>query len=183
MPQSQSQLPHFKWLKTTVTLNKTECNRSCSASCVFLTCIGTWSCQRNSLQSGWRRFKSQVLLLIATMFASLRRPGLQRSCIANYLVTILIHVGLPMLGYMEQTVATCVIKALTAAGTFKPKYPFLTPTRSALLYVAFHLKGNHNTNEMAFQVHESKIDGNNYRIRCDDLVQMIKLQWSMVVGY
>jgi len=48
--------------------------------------------------------------------------------------------GLPMLGYMEQTVATCVIKALTAAGTFKPKYPFLTPTRSALLYVAFHFK-------------------------------------------
>ena len=46
-----------------------------------------------------------------------------------------------MLGYMEQTVADCVVKALTATGTFKPKYPFLTPTRSALLYVAFHLKG------------------------------------------
>lgn len=50
-------------------------------------------------------------------------------------------VGLPMLGYMEQTVATAVIKALTAVGNVKPKYPFINPTQSALVYVAFHLKG------------------------------------------
>ncbi|CAH1800208.1 unnamed protein product [Owenia fusiformis] len=48
--------------------------------------------------------------------------------------------GLPMLGYMEQSVATAIQKALTAVGLFKPKYPFLTPSKSALLYVAYHLK-------------------------------------------
>lgn len=51
--------------------------------------------------------------------------------------------GLPMLGYMEQGVATALIAALTAAGNFKPKYPFISSTRSALLYVAYHLKGEH----------------------------------------
>ncbi|XP_046580092.1 adenylate kinase 9-like [Haliotis rubra] len=48
--------------------------------------------------------------------------------------------GLPMLGFMEQTASTAVIKALTAAGNFKPKYPFISTSRSSLLYVAYHLK-------------------------------------------
>jgi adenylate/nucleoside-diphosphate kinase len=52
--------------------------------------------------------------------------------------------GLPMLGYLEQTAATNLVKALTSVGNFKPKYPFLTPARSAQLYVAYHLKGKHN---------------------------------------
>ena len=46
-----------------------------------------------------------------------------------------------MLGFMEQTVATAITKALTAVGCFKPKYPFMDPRKSALLYVAYHLKG------------------------------------------
>ncbi len=49
--------------------------------------------------------------------------------------------GLPMMGYLEQTVADLLKKALFEAGNFKPKFPFLTPTRSALLYVAYYLKG------------------------------------------
>ena len=48
--------------------------------------------------------------------------------------------ALPMLGYMEQTVATAVTKSLTSVGCFKPKHPFLTAKKSALLYVAYHLK-------------------------------------------
>lgn len=48
--------------------------------------------------------------------------------------------GLPMLGYMEQSVATALTKALTAVGCFKPKYPFVDAKRSALLYIAYHLK-------------------------------------------
>ena len=52
--------------------------------------------------------------------------------------------SLPMLGYMEQSVATSVINALGAVGYSKPKYPFLDPTKSALVYIAYHLKGKYN---------------------------------------
>ena len=51
--------------------------------------------------------------------------------------------GLPMLGYMEQTASTALIKALTACGNSKPKYPFLSSSRSALFYIAYHLKGRY----------------------------------------
>lgn len=49
--------------------------------------------------------------------------------------------SLPMLGYMEQSVSTALIKAMTACGNDKPKYPFLSASRSALFYIAYHLKG------------------------------------------
>jgi len=46
-----------------------------------------------------------------------------------------------MLGYLEQTAATAIINALSAVGSLKPKFPFLDSTKSALIYVACHLKG------------------------------------------
>ena len=49
--------------------------------------------------------------------------------------------NLPMTGYLEQTVAELLKKALNEVGNFKPKFPFLSPTRSALLYIAYYLKG------------------------------------------
>ena len=53
-----------------------------------------------------------------------------------------------MLGYMEQSVATALTKALTAVGCFKPKYPFVDAKKSALLYIAYHLKGKKAINGM-----------------------------------
>lgn len=49
-------------------------------------------------------------------------------------------VNLPMLGFMEQTCAIAMVQALTSAGNVKPKYPFVSSTRSALIYIAYHLK-------------------------------------------
>lgn len=49
--------------------------------------------------------------------------------------------SLPMLGYLEQTCSEVIIKALYSVGTFKPKFPFISPSRSALIYVAYYLKG------------------------------------------
>jgi adenylate/nucleoside-diphosphate kinase len=65
--------------------------------------------------------------------------------------------GLPMLGYLEQTAATNLVKALTAVGNFKPKYPFLTPARSAQLYVAYHLKGKHNLVDIYIYIYKGNI--------------------------
>ena len=50
-----------------------------------------------------------------------------------------------MLGFMEQTCADAVSEALTEAGLLRPKYPFLTPQQSVLIYIALSLK---STNPM-----------------------------------
>lgn len=57
-------------------------------------------------------------------------------------------ISLPMLGYLEQTVAKSIISALHAVGSTKPKYPFLSKSKSALIYMALYLKGNVTYNSM-----------------------------------
>ena len=49
--------------------------------------------------------------------------------------------NIPMTGYLEQNCAEILKRALVEVGNFKPKFPFLSPTRSALLYVAYYFKG------------------------------------------
>ncbi|XP_034436680.1 adenylate kinase 9-like [Hippoglossus hippoglossus] len=66
--------------------------------------------------------------------------------------------ALPTLGYLEQAVAVAVIKAMTAAGCLKPKYPFVSTQRSAILYVAFYLKAtNEKSDEYIRRLHKDTL--------------------------
>ena len=48
--------------------------------------------------------------------------------------------ALPALGYLEQTTANALVKALTSAGCKKPKLAFASSVKSSLIYVGLHLK-------------------------------------------
>uniref|UniRef100_A0A8C3KGY0 Adenylate kinase 9 n=1 Tax=Calidris pygmaea TaxID=425635 RepID=A0A8C3KGY0_9CHAR len=66
--------------------------------------------------------------------------------------------ALPSAGYLEQGVATSLIKALHEVGCLKPKFPFLSVKKTALLFVACHLKG-HNPRSPALvrQAYQRKL--------------------------
>lgn len=50
--------------------------------------------------------------------------------------------GLPVPGYLEQTVAACVSSALVELSAIKPVYPGLTPEVSAMVYLGLHIGMN-----------------------------------------
>ncbi|XP_074676651.1 adenylate kinase 9 [Strix aluco] len=56
--------------------------------------------------------------------------------------------ALPLAGYLEQATAASLIKALNEVGCLKPKFPFLSVKKTALLFVACHLKA-HNPRSSA----------------------------------
>ncbi|XP_006881284.1 PREDICTED: adenylate kinase 9 [Elephantulus edwardii] len=75
--------------------------------------------------------------------------------------------SLPLPGYLEQGVATSLIKAMNAVGCIKPKFPFLSIRRSALLFIAFHLK--------AFNPKGSEYTRKKYKKKMDQFVERCEL--------
>ncbi|KAM6084508.1 adenylate kinase 9 [Theristicus caerulescens] len=66
--------------------------------------------------------------------------------------------ALPLAGYLEQAIATSLIKALNEVGCLKPKFPFLSVKKTALLFVACHLKAhNPRSSEPARQRHRKRL--------------------------
>ncbi|KAM6185184.1 adenylate kinase 9 [Rhynchocyon petersi] len=75
--------------------------------------------------------------------------------------------SLPLPGYLEQGVATPLIKAMNAVGSIKPKFPFLSIRRSALLFIALHLK--------AFNPHGSEYTRKKYKKKMDQFIERCEL--------
>lgn len=84
---------------------------------------------------------------------------------------------LPLPGYLEQTVAYVLRNALAMCSKFRPKYPFLTPERSALVYMALQLKGESAWQLSAFLLLLNKLRQHK-RINCEFL-WCAKLNWSL----
>lgn len=49
--------------------------------------------------------------------------------------------SLPIIGYLEQTVADAITEAVTAVSKAKPKYPYKSLKESASEFIALYLKG------------------------------------------
>ncbi|XP_004372514.2 adenylate kinase 9 isoform X1 [Trichechus manatus latirostris] len=75
--------------------------------------------------------------------------------------------SLPLPGYLEQGIATSLIKAMNAAGCVKPKFPFLSVKRSALLFIALHLK--------AFNPKGSEYTRKKYKKKMDQFIERCEL--------
>ncbi|XP_053879143.1 adenylate kinase 9 isoform X1 [Malaclemys terrapin pileata] len=67
--------------------------------------------------------------------------------------------ALPLTGYLEQGIATALIKAMNEVGCLKPKFPFLSVKKTALLFVAYHLKAyNPRSSEYVRKKYKRKLE-------------------------
>ncbi|KAF7690035.1 adenylate kinase 9 isoform X1 [Silurus meridionalis] len=64
--------------------------------------------------------------------------------------------SLPILGYLEQGVARAIIKGMTELGNLKPKFPYLSVRRSAILYLVLYLKAYNGTSRSS-QMYKKKL--------------------------
>ncbi|XP_007484490.2 adenylate kinase 9 isoform X1 [Monodelphis domestica] len=75
--------------------------------------------------------------------------------------------SLPLPGYLEQGAATSLIKAMNEVGCLKPKFPFQSIKKSALLYVALHLK--------AFNPKGSEYSRKKYKKKLEQFIERCEL--------
>ncbi|KAG7316817.1 hypothetical protein KOW79_020358 [Hemibagrus wyckioides] len=86
--------------------------------------------------------------------------------------------SLPILGYLEQGVARAIIKGLTELGNLKPKFPYLSMKRSAILYLVLHLKAYNRTSTYTQKRYKKKL------VQFEDDCQLISyLSSSLTQNY
>ncbi|KAM7542180.1 hypothetical protein Aperf_G00000005329 [Anoplocephala perfoliata] len=86
---------------------------------------------------------------------------------------------LPLPGYLEQTVACVLRNALAMCSKFRPKYPFISPERSALIYLALQLKAL-NPRTPDHLRHRAKRRVEHFEQSCNLIDQLVK---SMPLNY
>jgi adenylate/nucleoside-diphosphate kinase len=88
--------------------------------------------------------------------------------------------GLPIAGYLEQTLANALSQAVLTVGQVRPKHPFRSLPQSASEYLGLYLKGlnlkiinlafNPQTKEWVRKSHERKLK--KYQENCDLLQRL-----------
>ncbi|KAL2914320.1 hypothetical protein HK105_206092 [Polyrhizophydium stewartii] len=74
--------------------------------------------------------------------------------------------GLPIIGYLEQTVASSLMDGLTALGNAKPKHPFKSLDVSACEFLALHLKAhNPRSKEWVRKSYAKRLEA--FKDRCE----------------